>query len=85
MKLKLRKLTCLRCGHNWVPRKPEVLQCPSCKSHQWNQVKKCYICGCTNDNACPGGCVWVESSPVDLCTSCQRKAKEGKKKEVEND
>gem|GEM_PF-3917795 len=27
----------------------------------------CRICGCTDDNACPGGCWWVEP---DLCSSC---------------
>lgn len=27
----------------------------------------CRICGCTNDNACDGGCSWVED---DLCSSC---------------
>jgi predicted Zn-ribbon and HTH transcriptional regulator len=30
--------TCLRCGHNWLPRsdKKPVL-CPSCKSKYWDQ------------------------------------------------
>jgi hypothetical protein len=27
----------------------------------------CRVCGCTEDNACEGGCTWVES---DLCSSC---------------
>jgi hypothetical protein len=27
----------------------------------------CRICGCTQDNACPGGCFWVED---DLCSEC---------------
>ena len=29
--------------------------------------RKCRICGCTDDNACPGGCYWVEE---DLCSAC---------------
>lgn len=29
--------------------------------------KICRVCGCTQDNACPGGCYWVED---DLCSSC---------------
>lgn len=27
----------------------------------------CRQCGCTQDNACPGGCSWAE---IDLCSSC---------------
>jgi len=27
----------------------------------------CRVCGCTEDNACPGGCSWVEP---DLCSRC---------------
>ncbi|MEG0854567.1 MAG: AAA family ATPase [Angelakisella sp.] len=30
-------------------------------------VKKCRVCGCTNDHACPGGCYWVETN---LCSRC---------------
>lgn len=27
----------------------------------------CRVCGCTDDNACQGGCWWVEP---DLCSAC---------------
>ena len=27
----------------------------------------CRVCGCTEDNACPGGCYWIEP---DLCSAC---------------
>jgi hypothetical protein len=27
----------------------------------------CRVCGCTQNNACEGGCHWVEA---DLCSSC---------------
>ena len=30
----------------------------------------CKICGCTDDNACPGGCYWVEPG---LCSVCANK------------
>lgn len=30
-------------------------------------VRRCRVCGCTDDNACPGGCYWVED---DLCSEC---------------
>ena len=29
--------------------------------------RKCRVCGCTQDHACPGGCYWVEE---DLCSAC---------------
>ena len=32
--------------------------------------QECRICGCTWDNACPGGCYWVED---DLCNVCASK------------
>jgi len=30
----------------------------------------CRVCGCTWNNACPGGCYWVEP---DLCSRCAEK------------
>ena len=30
-------LTCSRCGHTWVPRKPVVYVCPKCHSPKWNE------------------------------------------------
>lgn len=29
--------------------------------------RKCRVCGCTQYNACEGGCYWVED---DLCSKC---------------
>ncbi len=29
----------------------------------------CRVCGCTQNNACPGGCYWVED---DLCSACSQ-------------
>jgi hypothetical protein len=29
----------------------------------------CRVCGCTDDNACPGGCAWVDAGRS-LCSSC---------------
>ncbi len=31
------------------------------------EARRCRVCGCTDDNACPAGCWWVE---VDLCSEC---------------
>ena len=28
---------------------------------------RCAVCGCTDDDACPGGCRWVAD---DLCSAC---------------
>lgn len=30
-------------------------------------VRRCHVCGCTDDRACPDGCYWVEK---DLCSRC---------------
>jgi predicted Zn-ribbon and HTH transcriptional regulator len=32
-------LHCLRCGHEWHPRKPVVTICPKCKSPHWDKEK----------------------------------------------
>ncbi len=32
-----------------------------------NQVRRCRECGCTDIQACPGGCHWVEQ---DRCSAC---------------
>jgi hypothetical protein len=34
-----------------------------------NGFLRCRVCGCTEVDACPGGCGWV-SSEEDLCTTC---------------
>lgn len=42
------------------------------------RIRKCRICGCTEDHACEGGCYWVGP---DLCSACEEQmfvAKEGK-------
>jgi hypothetical protein len=30
----------------------------------------CSQCGCTDDNACEGGCAWVDAEHT-LCTACE--------------
>lgn len=40
MKVKLRELKCLRCGHEWLPRKIDVRICPRCKSAYWDTPKE---------------------------------------------
>ena len=39
MKIKIKKLKCLRCGWEWAPRKTDVRICPKCKSAWWNKPK----------------------------------------------
>jgi len=36
MKIPLPRLTCLRCGWPWTPRKEDVNSCPSCRSVFWD-------------------------------------------------
>jgi len=40
MKIIIKQLECKRCGHKWIPRKPEVMLCPKCKTPYWNIEKK---------------------------------------------
>lgn len=37
-----------------------------------DHVPTCRVCGCTDEQACAGGCTWVEDpqSVGDLCSSC---------------
>lgn len=37
------------------------------------KVRKCRICGCSDFDACPGGCYWAEK---DLCSACEREWRE---------
>lgn len=38
--------------------------------------QKCAVCGCTENNACVGGCGWVKgrAGADPLCTSCEQRA-----------
>ncbi len=29
------RLTCKRCGHTWIPRIEDVVQCPKCKTARY--------------------------------------------------
>jgi uncharacterized protein (DUF433 family) len=41
MQIWLKGYQCLRCGHQWVPRKKGApLKCPSCDSPYWQQPRK---------------------------------------------
>ena len=45
---KLRRLTCKRCKHTWIPRTESHKVCPNCKSIYWSIAKKrlkCEYCG----------------------------------------
>jgi len=37
----MERLTCLRCGHTWYARTPELpIVCAACKSYKWRTPKK---------------------------------------------
>lgn len=38
--IRLPHVTCSRCGHTWVPRKPVVYVCAKCHSPKWNEERK---------------------------------------------
>ena len=52
MNVKIKKLRCGKCGHEWTPRKESVVQCPKCKSARWNECPECQCdmqhCNCNN-------------------------------------
>lgn len=39
-KMKLIRLQCKRCGHEWIPRQDEVRMCPKCKSIWYDKPRK---------------------------------------------
>jgi DNA-directed RNA polymerase subunit RPC12/RpoP len=40
MKVKLKYVSCLRCGAVWTPRKVDVRRCPKCGSAVWDTPRK---------------------------------------------
>lgn len=40
MKVKLSKLKCFKCNHEWTPRKQDVRQCPKCKTAYFDKEKE---------------------------------------------
>lgn len=36
----MEKINCKQCGHRWIPRTEDPLECPSCKSRKWKQKKQ---------------------------------------------
>ena len=57
----------------WVLTDVERIEPVAMQGHQglfnvaWPPPQACRICGCTETQACPGGCWWVEP---DLCSAC---------------
>lgn len=41
-KIKVKKLICKQCGHEWIPRKEKVYQCPNpkCQKFTWDEEKE---------------------------------------------
>lgn len=33
----MQTISCKKCGHTWVPRTDNPLQCPHCHSNSWNK------------------------------------------------
>lgn len=55
-------------------------ECPNCgcevalESYTYSEVvRRCRVCGCTDTEACEGGCYWVE---YNLCSNCVDKKDE---------
>ncbi|MHB1376486.1 MAG: hypothetical protein ACYCXB_03575 [Candidatus Humimicrobiaceae bacterium] len=54
MKLKIKKIKCLRCGHVWTPRKEEIRMCPKCKSPYFDKPKEKYNSGIVKEKKLSG-------------------------------
>ena len=39
MNIEIKKITCERCGYEWVPRVEDIKRCPGCKSPYWQKPK----------------------------------------------
>jgi len=39
-KIKVPRLKCQQCGHDWTPRNSDVRQCPGCHSVWWDRPKE---------------------------------------------
>jgi len=37
--VKIIKVKCLRCGHEWVPRQSVIRVCPKCHSPYWDKPR----------------------------------------------
>lgn len=68
---------CDKCGMDEAMR--DMAEMPPLPFTQWGMVlgfeeneQTCRICGCTQNNACEGGCYWVEDH---LCSQCAKKLK----------
>ena len=35
----IRVYKCVKCGHQWIPRKENPVQCPWCKNKNWQDSK----------------------------------------------
>jgi len=66
------KLAAARLYVQWQPQR-SVGRLMSFKTwlKQRRDLRSCRICGCTQDDACPGGCYWVDE---DLCSACVHEA-----------
>jgi len=40
MEIKIKKLKCLQCNYEWMPRTNDVRRCPKCQSVFWDKEKE---------------------------------------------
>lgn len=38
-KIKVRKISCKKCGASWIPRVSAPKKCPNCQSKKWDKVE----------------------------------------------
>lgn len=72
----MRKLFCEAFGRNIVQSELREMIAYILDEEEKDE-QKCRVCGCTQYNACEGGCYWVKE---DLCSKCAEKMIEEEKK-----
>lgn len=53
------------------PRPPVTRPSPFYPDEVYWEEPQCWVCGCTDNHACEGGCWWVPCEGDDLCSSCE--------------
>jgi hypothetical protein len=56
-----------RAVSKWYFEIPELLADVAAYAERGGAKRRCRVCGCVDNHACPGGCWWVDK---DLCSAC---------------
>lgn len=49
--IKVRKISCKKCSHEWIPRRKITKQCPRCKRYDWDKMNSMRMKNLPNNNS----------------------------------